>query len=421
MPCVFTSIAGRPCFGPAWAADSAAFCCDDLEQRVAELEATAARSGNAKLSFRVYGQINRALLMWHDGFDSNAHVVDNATSSSRFGFAGQAEIRPGLIAGYRLEVEAAFPASDELFNGPDGSNAFLGTDALRVRQSYWDLASRDLGRVAVGFQSPATDDITIINLGSQMNDAALHYNNAFRIRLDLASPPITTDLRWGQIAHTVDSTRGNFVRYDTPILHGFLFSTAWNDDVWDVAARYQQQSASFRFAAGVGYMKDAEREFEDLKGSASLIHEPTGLYASVAGGLRNDRPRRCAGRSGPFLLCPARRQQQWLPHGKTTLYADHGVYKDFSVGELLSVVTASSWRGDLTDTEVRRWGFGIDRPLCRRTAHVRPSPPLRSGRRRFPLRSRTFSCQGLRRRFGEHDEASGRGPGKALLLARTSF
>jgi hypothetical protein len=47
---------------PAWGADAAG----DLEARVAELEATAAPSGNSKLSFHQYGQINRALLMWKD-------------------------------------------------------------------------------------------------------------------------------------------------------------------------------------------------------------------------------------------------------------------------------------------------------------------------------------------------------------------
>ena len=77
----------------------------------------------------------------------------------------------------------------------------------RVRQSYWDIASKDLGRLSVGFQSPATDDITIINLGSQINDAAVHFNNAFRVRLDLLTPPIVTDLTWGQLAHNVDSLR----------------------------------------------------------------------------------------------------------------------------------------------------------------------------------------------------------------------
>ena len=83
-------------------------CCDDLEQRLAELEATSVRSGTNKLSFRLYGQVNRALLLWKDGFDSSDHVVDNNTSSSRFGFVGQATIKPGLTAGYRLEIETTF-------------------------------------------------------------------------------------------------------------------------------------------------------------------------------------------------------------------------------------------------------------------------------------------------------------------------
>ena len=39
-------------------------------------------------------------------------------------------------------------------------------------------------RISLGHHSPATDAITIINLGSQMNDAAVHYDNACNIRLD---------------------------------------------------------------------------------------------------------------------------------------------------------------------------------------------------------------------------------------------
>ena len=44
----------------------------DLEQRGAELEATTARCGNGpgKLTFHMCGQVNRALLLWNDGFDS---------------------------------------------------------------------------------------------------------------------------------------------------------------------------------------------------------------------------------------------------------------------------------------------------------------------------------------------------------------
>jgi len=100
---------------PAQAADWS-----DLEQRVAELEATTARTGNRRLSLHVYGQVNRAVLFWNDGSDSGVYGVDNHTSSSRIGFAGQAVIKPGWTAGYRLEFETAFPSSHEVFNGPGG-------------------------------------------------------------------------------------------------------------------------------------------------------------------------------------------------------------------------------------------------------------------------------------------------------------
>jgi hypothetical protein len=340
-------------------------CCDDIEARIAELEATTIRGASGKLSFRLYGQVNRALLLWKDGFDSSDHVVDNHTSSSRFGFVGQATIKPGITAGYRLEIDAPFPSSDEIFNAADGHTGILaGSNQLRVRQNYWTLAAKDLGGFSVGYQSPATDDVTIINLGSQMNDAAVHYNNAFRIRLDLAKPAIITDLTWGQIAHNVDSLRGNFLRYDTPIINGFLLSAALNEDVWDVALRYQKEANGFRFAGGLGYMQDAEHDFDDVRGSASLIHDQTGLYASIAGGVRHAK-HSLAGPDDPahFTYVQLGISKQWLPFGKTTLYADHGFYKDFNVSEPLSINPDTKlpvvW-GTLTETEVRRWGFGIE-------------------------------------------------------------
>lgn len=344
--------------GTAWAAELG-----DLEERIAELEQTTARSGAGRVSLTLYGQINRAVLFWSDGFDQGSHDVDNHTSSSRFGFAGQATIKPGWTAGYRLEVDIGAPSSSETFNG-SGGEIGLGATPF-IRQSYWDIVSKDLGRVAVGFQSPATDDITIINLGSQINDAAVHFNNAFKVRLDLLNPPIVTDLTWGKIAHNVDSLRGNFVRYDTPVLYGFMLSTAWNDDVWDVALRYQAGSDGFRFAGGFGYMKDEALRFQDIKGSASLMHIPTGLYLSVAGGWR-DAAQTVAvdGGDAYFYYAQAGISRQWLSAGKTTLYVDHGLYKNFNIGEILSVVGGklTPW-GTLVDTEVERWGLGAEQAI----------------------------------------------------------
>ena len=77
----------------AYAADLGGDCCADLEERVAELEATAARKGNRKVSLTVYGQVNEAVIFWDDGRETNAYVVSNNASRTRFGFRGELALR----------------------------------------------------------------------------------------------------------------------------------------------------------------------------------------------------------------------------------------------------------------------------------------------------------------------------------------
>src|ERR1700754_2270807 len=79
----------------ASAADLGGNCCADLEERVAELEATTARKGNRKMSVTIYGQVNRAILYWNDGRRQNIFPgLDDHNSASRFGFMGSAKISP---------------------------------------------------------------------------------------------------------------------------------------------------------------------------------------------------------------------------------------------------------------------------------------------------------------------------------------
>jgi Gram-negative porin len=90
---------------PGKAADLGGDCCSDLEERVAELEATTVRKGNKKVSVTLYGQVNKAVLWWDDDAEKNTYVVDNNYESSRFGFKGSAKIGGDWWAGYRMEIE----------------------------------------------------------------------------------------------------------------------------------------------------------------------------------------------------------------------------------------------------------------------------------------------------------------------------
>ena len=341
-------------------------CCGDLEQRIAELEATTVRKGNRNVSLQVYGQVNRALLIWNDGFDSNAYVVDNDTSSSRIGLIGDAQIKPGWFTGYRVELEFKDAASDDVSNGNEEGSTM--DPELRIRHSYVFIESEKLGRVSLGQQSPATDDITIINLGAQMSDASLHYNNNFGLRLNIAFG-LTTDLNWGHFAHNVDALRGDFVRYDSPAVYGFILSAAAGEnDVWDVALRYSGDWNSVRVAAGVGHMNSDERDFSDVRGSASAMHMPTGLYVSVAGGMREDKSAVIGdGEDATFYYAQLGLKRQFVSYGHTTFYGEFGNYKDYTVGrelqaDLMADKGYDTW-GKVTDSEVRRWGAGVEQSL----------------------------------------------------------
>ncbi|MBR2534793.1 MAG: porin, partial [Hyphomicrobium sp.] len=60
----------------ASAADLGGNCCADLEERIAELEATTARKGNRKVSLTVSGWVNQQITFWDDGQESNVYIHD---------------------------------------------------------------------------------------------------------------------------------------------------------------------------------------------------------------------------------------------------------------------------------------------------------------------------------------------------------
>ena len=107
-------------------------CCADLEERVAELEATTVRKGNRKVSVKLYGHVNKALLYWDDGVDSDVYVVDNQSSESRLGVKGKVAPLPGLSIGYNLEIAVASSKS----TGVNADNDDGSSGAFRVRQSH---------------------------------------------------------------------------------------------------------------------------------------------------------------------------------------------------------------------------------------------------------------------------------------------
>lgn len=291
----------------ASAADLGGDCCADLEERIAELEATTARKGNRKVSLTVAGWVSEQIVSWDDGVESNTYITGLGTAfASNVNFKGQAQISKDWSAGYVLQIEAI--TSDVYTTNastPSGGAALTGggPNSTQVLYSYWFLQSEQYGRVSVGKISPA-DDSAVVALDSSGTLAAAYWVAydvfGFAVRGNFAP---NESLIWGNAG----SCRGygggpgdcngvplNVVRYDTPVIAGFSGTASWGqDDNWALAARYVNANVGDMTVKGVvtysettdaGQGAPNKGALEYMQASVYLQHNPSGWFAQGAWG-----------------------------------------------------------------------------------------------------------------------------------------
>jgi len=300
---------------PAKAADLGGDCCADLEERVAELEATTVRKGNRKVSVTLYGWVNAGITWYDTGEESDVYVVDNDTASSRIGVKGSAQIRPGLEAGYRLEMKAA---GDDLSgtaanDADDGAGGGSSVDNVRLRHASWYLKHDQLGTITVGQTDGAATGVESIDLSGAASwisyNGAQDWNYSYGI-FDSTSQTYT-GLVWGNVLDDFDVSRGSMIRYNSPTFSGFDFSASWGeDDRYDLALRYSNDWNGLSVAAGVGYSNISDETCDAVTGpvvngecdnqsgpggeaqvflaSLSLYHASSGLFGVLSYGEKDN-------------------------------------------------------------------------------------------------------------------------------------
>ena len=334
----------------AQAADLGGNCCADLEERVAELEATTARKGNRKVSLQIYGQVSETVMFWNDGKERNTYVQENNAVKNIIGFTGGAKINSDWSAGFKLELQvraSRSSAANQLAFGENNGVTITtyNTQSVSLREANWYINSETYGRISVGKIADATVGTSSINLaqpdGFQAAGGFMGFaNQGFFLRTKVPGAPTSNTAGAGNLSSL---TLGNFgyarngdgpaafdyaqtasqVKYTSPFFlgqsksSGFQFQSSWGqDEMWAVALRYVEDFGIFRFAAGVGYLdsRGTDRtECSNLTGngttanlspatangvsnvscnmmqaSASLMHTPTGLYVSGGGAMLQD-------------------------------------------------------------------------------------------------------------------------------------
>ena len=384
----------------AQAADLGGDCCADLEERVAELEATTARKGNRKVKLTVYGQINEAVMFWDDGFEQNAYTVTNDASRTRFGFKGGAKINDDLSANFKIEIGIRTSSSKRSNQNDPSAVVDQGFDVRRV---WWNLHSKTYGTIQVGHTPMALEEITESNLAgtgsvgkySDVEDSGLGM-------LLRGTGGGLSAVQWYRlIKHTGDQPgegdRRQAVLYISPTFAGFTFSAAWgSDDGWDSSLKYEGEFHGFKIEAGIGYGENTDASSDDnanfgcvdtstdgahcrtVGGSVSVMHEKTGLYTNFAAGWFEDEDvansAAFAAALNPddtskFWAVEAGIKKKWIDLGPTTIF---GQYYDFEGGANARIVSnaAGLAAGDAINSfnvagarvfssEVQMFGLGI--------------------------------------------------------------
>jgi hypothetical protein len=404
----------------ARAADLGGNCCADLEERVADLEATTARKGNRKMSLTITGQVDRMILWWNDGHSSKTYYgLDNTNSSSRFSLLGEAKISPRWKTGFEImiEIEAGGTSSkvsqwDEdgklgtQINGSGAASfnasnvdAFFG-DARRVA---WWIEDTHLGRVTVGRYESAgvVSVIDLAGLGAVAGNSTGLINGGFSVRGPAGEYYATLWTNLGDPAATQGRTE--LVRWDSPTWQGFTLTASMAEagDFWGTMLRYANEFNGVRVAAGIGYEHITDRQTTvtgsatvgplDLAaakpkvvawgGSLAALHVPTGLFIQghylaadfhgENGGISQYWGQTVAGKkdANQWLL-QAGIARNWFGIGNTVLYGEYSKSKDWGAGVL---TTGAGGVGrdytaanagftsvfDVSSTDLTVWGLGV--------------------------------------------------------------
>lgn len=345
--------------GSAWAADLGGECCADLEERIAELEATTARKGTRKVKLAISGYVAQEITWWDDGGESNVYLHGlGPTQASHVKLSGEAVIAPGWTAGYTIRIQ-------NLQDNPFGRSGAAALDqnnsnfsqGLNTQMSYWYLQSKALGTVSVGKLAPAAKSAAMFTdkSGTQIIDNKTFLSGFPQFIVRSGGDLVPASLTWGQLAYCYsqnaplggdcDGLVMNAVRYDTPVMAGFSASASWGeDDDWQLAGRYAGEIAGLKLHFGVGYSKSTDvsltvpvasilkKDTIFFQAGGYAEHLASGLFLHGAYGHEHNGGTILAGNvtplDGEHWYVKAGVRKTWTALGATIFYGGYGRYYD---------------------------------------------------------------------------------------------
>ena len=366
---------------PSRAADLGGDCCADLEQRVAELEATTARKGNRKVSLTISGRVNYNLMWWDDRsaaldadepFDKHSDLAfgNTANNETRFVLNGSANVTRDLSAGFLMTIwddpESATVQPSQITS--------QGPPVTAVDTTYVFVKSIKWGEYRLGYLPSASDDAYYVDFGAPGTVGGLNgtrFVGSFRLRASNL-PGELTDVTYGHVLDELADSNAERLVYISPTWNGFTYKSDFGSNTSSLGLTWIGAAGTLRSAFGAGYQVShgasgvqlggpgfqpsastafvpltdaAHDQLRQLALSASVTETHTGLFLS---GEYSRAYAAIAGRQDAI---------NW--------YARAGWVKDIT-GIGATTIDAQFERTDnklANDTSAHLWGLGIDQAI----------------------------------------------------------
>ncbi len=213
----------------------------------APVSANMVKSRDDKVAVKIYGHVNRALLVADDGDDTNYYNVDNANSQSRLGIDGVAKINDHLSIGSKIELGLKSNLSGDV----DQKNKNPSFD-INERVLEMFITHDRLGELSIGQGHTASDGSSEVDLSgtSVIGYSFISGVAGGQLFFDKKTKSLS-DTRIRHVFQNMDGlARQDRIRYDSPIYYGFRGSGSINnDDGGDLALRYSGKFGDTMVAA----------------------------------------------------------------------------------------------------------------------------------------------------------------------------
>ena len=295
------------------------------------------RSGGGNVTASFYGQVNRALLYYDDGAQSDVRHVDNDGSSTRIGFKGSAKASDDVKIGTVIEVQFESNSTgdvDQLDN-----TATIGSNSFTERKLELFVDSKTIGKLSLGQGDTASNGSSEVDLsGTDLVACSCVFDPAGGLGFVLSGARLPVDanangnpdVRIKDVFDNLDGlSRDDRVRYDSPSFAGFKLHTSLVDGgEWDLAASYGGEFGGTEFEGKVGFANDSgTRTFPErrVSGSISALHESGFSLTLAAGDADDDESDR---EEVSFRYGKLGYQTEVFPIGSSRFSIDYGEYDD---------------------------------------------------------------------------------------------